>query len=109
MSRIDFSHVRLLSAALALSLAAAPVAAEPAGDPGSGATSTSTVERCVQLHEQARIQRVQEQWLLARESMKACAADACPLALRVDCQDWQEELSRALPSLLVVIEREDND
>jgi hypothetical protein len=52
---------------------------------------------------------VQEQWLLARESMTGCAAETCPLALRVDCQDWLEELSRVLPSLLIVIEREEND
>ncbi|MFZ5895405.1 MAG: hypothetical protein ACOY0T_30395 [Myxococcota bacterium] len=79
-------------------------------DPPAGAgTSTSTVERCVNLHEQARIQRVQEQWQLARESMTACAAETCPLALRVDCQDWLEELARVLPSLLIVIERDDGD
>jgi hypothetical protein len=100
---------RLHTGALLLSLSLN--SANAFGDSSANAVGTNSlaVQRCVELHEQARIQRVQEQWLLARQSMTQCAADSCPLALRVDCQDWLAELSNVLPTLLIVIEREDGD
>lgn len=69
-------------------------------------TSTRDVEQCVALHESARQLRVQEQWLAARTTMAGCAEARCPLAIASDCRAWLDELTRVLPTLLVVIERE---
>jgi hypothetical protein len=69
--------------------------------------STEQVERCVSQHDSARQLRLAEHWLEARVAMTACAADRCPLAISADCRAWLEELNRTLPTLLVLIERED--
>lgn len=71
-------------------------------------TTTTTVRRCVELHEQARIQRLEEHWQSAREAMNACASEECPLALRSDCKAWLEDVARQMPSLLIVVERDDD-
>ena len=72
-------------------------------DPG-----TPTVERCVAEHEKARMAQIAEQWLQARESLSVCSAEACPLGIRSDCRTWQEELALKLPTVLVVVERDDD-
>jgi hypothetical protein len=71
-------------------------------------TSSAEVARCVADHESARLQRVREQWLPARDAMTRCSAESCPLSIRTDCRAWLEELSRLLPTVLIVIERDDN-
>jgi hypothetical protein len=92
---------------------AAPCQAEPSATTPSAAavttdTSTEAVERCVADHESARLSRVREDWLQARSAMTRCSNDGCPLALRSDCRAWLEELTRLLPTLLIVVERDDD-
>lgn len=99
--------------ALCAVLGAAPCHAEPSAATRSAAagttdTTTAAVERCVAEHESARLARVREDWLEAREAMTRCSDDACPLALRSDCRAWLDELTSLLPTLLIVIERDDD-
>jgi hypothetical protein len=69
---------------------------------------SGAVAECVAAHERAGILRLEQRWEDARAAMNACAAQTCPLALRTDCTRWLEELSALLPTLLVVIERDDD-
>lgn len=81
----------------------------PASEPSEAAPEASTTEvaRCVDQHEQASKLRLEERWFEAREAMRGCAVDACPIAIRTDCKTWLEELGRTIPTLLVVVERDD--
>jgi hypothetical protein len=81
------------------------VEGEPA--PETSEASTASVERCVSEHERAHMLRIDEHWLEARAAMAVCAAETCPLAIRSDCRAWLDELAQALPTLLVVVERDD--
>jgi hypothetical protein len=81
-------------------------AAEPPADVGG--TSTANVERCVEAHDKARVLMLEEKWFEAREGMKLCVDESCPLAVRSDCGAWLEEVTRSLPTLLVVVERDDD-
>jgi len=96
--------------ALALLLGALLGSARGSADERAGApeTQTSEVERCVDAHEHARLSRLREQWIEARSAMSRCADPACPLAIRGDCSAWLEEVERVLPTLLIVIERDDD-
>ena len=69
--------------------------------------STEQIEHCVSEHDSARQLRLEEHWLDARAAMTACASDRCPLAISADCRGWLDELNRALPTLLVLVERAD--
>jgi hypothetical protein len=51
---------------------------------------------------------LEEKWVEAREALKRCQEESCPLAIRSDCNAWVEEVTRALPTLLVVVERDDD-
>jgi hypothetical protein len=101
----------LVSRAAPLLLAAIGVA-KPcfAGDPAQDLpdTSTAEVQRCVEAHDNARVLMLEEKWLEAREGMNRCQDASCPLAIRSDCAAWLEEVTRILPTLLVVVERDDD-
>src|SRR5438067_437953 len=70
-------------------------------------SSTEQIEHCVSEHDRARQLRLEEHWLDARVAMNACAIDRCPLAISADCRLWLDEVNRALPTLLVLVERSD--
>ena len=89
----------------AFALAATCVAQDSVED--SAETSTADIEQCVAQHESARQLRLQEHWLAARAAMSGCAAERCPLAIASDCRAWLDELERVLPTLLIVVEREE--
>jgi hypothetical protein len=40
--------------------------------------------------------------------MQRCQESACPLAIRSDCAAWLDEVTRILPTVLVVVERDDD-
>lgn len=85
---------------------AVPCHAEPtAGAPGE--TSTETVEQCVAAHQSARLLELDERWLPAREAMTRCAANTCPIAIQSDCAAWLARLAQTLPTVLVIVERDD--
>jgi hypothetical protein len=71
-------------------------------------TSTAEVQHCVEAHDTARVLMLEEKWFEAREKMKRCQDPACPLAVRSDCGVWLDELARILPTLLIVVERDDD-
>jgi hypothetical protein len=79
------------------------LAADPIPD-----TTTAEVARCVEAHDNARVLMLEEKWLEAREGMLRCQEPACPLAIRSDCAAWLDEVTRILPTLLVVVERDDD-
>jgi hypothetical protein len=78
-------------------------AADPLPEP-----STADVERCVEAHDNARVLMLQKKWLEARAGMVRCQEPSCPLAIRSDCAAWFDEVARILPTLLVVVERDDD-
>jgi len=88
-------------------LAASEVRAEPPA-PGPEALSTPAVEGCIAAHDQAGALVRSEQWLEARQALSGCIVEACPIAIRTDCQGWLEDVATALPTLLIVLERDDD-
>jgi hypothetical protein len=58
---------------------------------------------------QGQRQRKSAQLLAARESFVVCGQTACPAALRKDCSQWLEEVEAALPSVVVVVRRGQQD
>jgi hypothetical protein len=115
------------SVVVALCLAALPPRAQaspepaPAGAPDAppeavsstpsgavGDLSAPAVAECVAAHDNAGLLRLKDHWLDARAAMQRCANDACPIAIRSDCRAWLDEVVAALPTLLVVVERDDD-
>jgi hypothetical protein len=88
-------------------LVAMPGAAEELGDASEQEPSSADVSACVADHEQARALRLEKRWFEARATMSRCASEVCPLSIRADCQAWAEEVTRALPTIVILIERED--
>jgi hypothetical protein len=87
--------------------AAAPGHAQPNAD-ATGETSTEAVEQCVAAHQSARLLELDERWLAAREAMTRCALSTCPIAIQSDCAAWLARLAQTLPTLLVIVERDDD-
>jgi hypothetical protein len=85
--------------------------ADAAPSAPSGATgefSAPAVAQCVAAHDNAGLLRLKDQWVDARAAMQRCANDACPITIRSDCRAWLDELVAMLPTLLVVVERDDD-
>jgi hypothetical protein len=94
----------LVLAVALVSALAAPARAEPTEHEP---VSADAVASCAARHDEARLLRLNEQWLDARAAMIRCADASCPIAIGSDCSAWLEELAAVLPTLLVVIERDD--
>ena len=101
MKRLAFRALSITVGVVALGL---PCHAESAD---AAAVTADNVASCVAAHDQARLLRVNEEWLPARAAMSSCADPSCPLTLRSDCSAWLEELAAVLPTLLIVVERDD--
>jgi hypothetical protein len=71
-------------------------------------TTTATIEHCVSEHDRARMLRLDEKWMEARAAMGRCSTESCPLAIRSDCRVWLEEVAQAIPTLLIIVERDDD-
>jgi hypothetical protein len=97
-----------LSWALALLLTASvrPCQAQSAQEPAE--TFTAGVQRCVRDHERAAVLRSDQRWLEARVAMTQCASEVCPMTIRSDCSAWLDDVAKLMPSVLVVIERDDS-
>jgi hypothetical protein len=93
----------LLATLIALGATTPSFAAEPASE-----TTSAEVERCVEAHDNARVLMLEEKWLESREGMVRCQEATCPLAIRSDCAAWLDEVARILPTLLLVVERDDD-
>jgi len=82
--------------------------AAPSAAPSAAPLSTPAVESCVAAHDRAGALVRSEQWLDARQALAGCVDEACPIAIRADCQGWLEDVAAALPTLLIVLERDDD-
>lgn len=65
------------------------------------------VKECVRIHEHARLLWNDQRWLEARNEMAGCVEEHCPAAIRSECRFWRDEITRTLPSVLLVIERDE--
>lgn len=91
--------------------AESPTAPAPAGEPppaAPGELSVPAVAECVAAHDSAGFLRLKERWLDARAAIQRCVDPACPIAIRSDCRTWREEIAATMPTLLVVVERDDD-
>jgi hypothetical protein len=100
---------RLVTATLtALSLHAAPALAQAPAEPVAtepAAPSANDVrETCLANHEQAQVRRIEKKLVDARTAARSCAVTACPAAVRSDCSEWVAELSKLIPTLVLVAE-----
>jgi len=102
MNRRSASTLALTLATLLTSVGLAQGAAE-----ASKETSRAEVEQCVALHDSGRQLRLDEQWQGARTAMMSCADERCPLAIAADCRAWLDELVRLMPTLIIVVEGND--
>lgn len=107
---------RLASVALALCSAAAPGRAETPSDeaprstsaPGASDAAAREVD-CVARHQLAQEQRYDGRLIEALASLRECAADVCPLALRVDCTEWLLQVQQHMPTLIPIAELDGAD
>jgi hypothetical protein len=81
------------SPVLAQEAAAAPDASEP-----------NARQACLGNHEQAQVLRIEKKLVAARNAARECAVTACPAAIRSDCTEWVAEISKLIPTLLLVAE-----
>jgi hypothetical protein len=63
--------------------------------------SADAGQACVKAFEKGNDLRDGGALRAARAQFVACAADACPKAMRVDCARWLDEVDAALPSIVV--------
>ena len=102
MNRRSASTLALTLVTLFTSVGLAQAAAETSKE-----TSRAEVEQCVALHDSGRQLRLDEQWQGARTAIMSCADERCPLAIAADCRAWLDELARLMPTLIIVVEGND--
>jgi hypothetical protein len=74
--------------------------------PGSGdSLQTETVQACIDRRDRGQMLRIDGRWLESRAVLERCASDRCPILVRADCQAWLSELSRLIPSIVVVLDQ----
>jgi hypothetical protein len=56
---------------------------------------------CFAKHEEAQVARRAGRLLAARADLQACSRASCPGAIRADCVDWLDQVTRSLPSVVV--------
>jgi hypothetical protein len=64
---------------------------------------------CILQHESAQSLRRTGKLLEAREAVLVCSRDECPAAVRSDCGDWLEAMSKNVPSLVFRVKSDDKD
>jgi hypothetical protein len=94
-----------ISALAAALLDVAPCFAEEPSE-APPAANADEVARCVSAHETAHLSMLGDRWKAARDALALCTDPVCPLAIRGDCLNWRDDLSKLLPTLLVVVERD---
>jgi hypothetical protein len=83
--------LRVVGLAVALGLLAAPASAE------------TVTEACVRASEEGQSARGRGALLAAHASFAACAATACPKAVRAECTRWLDEVDRDTPTIVVAM------
>src|SRR4051812_19701496 len=100
------AHRGPLGASIALAAAAPAVTSPPraaraepwqtAPTEGAGVAEAAKLA-CLGRHEDAERMRRGGKLLAARSSLLACSRASCPAAVRADCVDWLEDVSRSVP------------
>ncbi len=55
---------------------------------------------CVKAYQDSQVHRRAEELLSARQELRLCASEACPLLVRSDCGQWLSEVEAAIPSVV---------
>ena len=74
-------------------------------------TSTAHADRageCADAYEHAQELRASSKLRAARTQLETCASPACPKAIRADCTTWLAEVSKQMPTVIVVAPAEAN-
>jgi len=58
---------------------------------------------CIAAHEDAQRLRLGNHLMAAREKLRTCSIDACPGAIRADCEKWLGEVLENLPSMVLSV------
>lgn len=74
----------------------------------SSARADVAASSCEPAYEGAQLLRQRGKLLAARDQANLCARDVCPEVARRDCARWTEELSREIPTV-VVVARDESD
>jgi hypothetical protein len=82
----------------------APAQTPPAAPGGSDAKKA-----CLVQHEAAQTHRRTGKLLEARDAVLVCSRDECPAAVRSDCGDWLELVTKTIPSLVIRAKSDDKD
>ena len=79
-----------------------PAAGEPAPPPAPPAEAGDVSKAaCLSNYEEAQLARRERRLLASRAALRICSGVACPAAIRADCVDWLDQVSRSLPSVVV--------
>ena len=76
-----------------------PAAGEPTPPPAEAADVSKAA--CLSNFEEAQLARRERRLLASRAALRICSGVACPSAVRADCVDWLDQVSRSLPSVVV--------
>ena len=76
-----------------------PAAGEPTPPPAEAADVSKAA--CLSNYEEAQLARRERRLLASRAALRICSGVACPSAVRADCVDWLDQVSRSLPSVVV--------
>jgi len=69
---------------------------------GIAATARADGRSCNDAHVEGQTLRNEGKLVRARDRFLGCASEACPSALRSDCNQWIAEIEASLPSIVVV-------
>src|SRR5256885_1296112 len=99
---------RYVVAILAL-LAQPSLAPAQAQTPAGAQGASDSKKACILQHEAAQTSRRTGKLLEAREAALVCSRDECPGAVRADCGDWLDAVTKTIPSLVVRVKSDDKD
>jgi hypothetical protein len=95
----DLLGTRTLAALV--SLAIVSIAARSRAQSATARGGRTEAEACFDAAERAQPLMKERKLRAAQRELQACVRDACPRAARSDCRRWLDEVSRALPTILV--------
>jgi hypothetical protein len=81
----------------------------PAQTPPGAPSATDAKKACIAQHESAQTFRKTGKLLEARDATLVCSRDECPGAIRSDCVEWLDLVSKTIPSLVVRAKLDDKD
>jgi len=66
------------------------------------AAQTAPIDACIEASERGQRDRDAGKLLASRDAFVACAADACPKVIQIDCATWMAEVQATIPSVVAV-------